>query len=189
MIKSKESNNLSIDIFKQAPVAIVIFRSEQYIIEFANDYYLQILGKTNVIIGKPLFESFPELKEQGLKEILEKIMSTGIPYTIDEHEFLVNRNNKAENLFFNCAYQPLREKDNSISGIIVILSEVTEQINARKLIEDSEKRYSNMFVNSSFAFAIIKDKNMVVTFANETIKEIWGKGDTIPSSNFTTRAL
>ncbi len=179
MIKSKESNNLSIDIFKQAPVAIVIFRSEQYIIEFANDYYLQILGKTNVIIGKPLFESFPELKEQGLKEILEKIMSTGIPYTIDEHEFLVNRNNKAENLFFNCAYQPLREKDNSISGIIVILSEVTEQINARKLIEDSEKRYSNMFVNSSFAFAIIKDKNMVVTFANETIKEIWGKGDTI----------
>jgi len=179
MNTSKENNNFTNNILEQAPVAIAIFRGNQFIIEFTNDYSLQILGKTNSIIGKPLFESFPELKEQGLKEILEKIMSTGNSYTVNEHEFLVKRNNKEEKLFLNCSYQPLREKDNIISGIIAVFSEITEQINTRKLIEDSEKRFSSMFMTSPFAFAILKGKNMVITMANETIKDIWGKGDAV----------
>ena len=154
MKDSNKNNDLTTNIFKQAPVAIVIFRGENFLIEFANEFYLQILGKSNHIIGKPLFESFPELKNQGLKEILDTVLQTGIPYNINEHEFLVERNNKKEELFFNCAYQPLRENDNIITGIIVVFSEVTEQINARKLVEDSEKRYSNLFMKSPFTFLL-----------------------------------
>jgi PAS domain S-box-containing protein len=175
----KYNNNLTTNIFKQAPVAIVIFRGSQFLIEFANDFYLQILGKSEHIIGKPLFESFPELKDQGLKEILDGIMQTGIPYNINEHEFLVERNNNKEQLFFNCAYQPLRENDNIITGVIVVFSEVTEQIIARKLVEDSEKRYNSVFMKSPFAFAIMKGIEMTVVLANESIKEIWKKGDNV----------
>ena len=175
----KNNDDLTTNIFKQAPVAIVIFRGSQFLIEFANDFYLQILGKSNHIIGKPFFESFPEHKNQRLKEILDDIMQTGRPYNINEHAFVVERNNQNENLFFNCAYQPLRENNNIVTGVIVVLSEVTEQIIARKLVEDSEKRYSMMFMKSPFAFAILKGKNMVVALANETIKEIWAKGDNL----------
>jgi PAS domain S-box-containing protein len=179
MKDSNKNNDLTTNIFKQAPVAIVIFRGKDFIIEFANDFYLQILGKSSHIIGKPLFESFPELKNQGLKEILDGIMQTGIPFNLNEHELVVKRNNKKENLFFNCAYQPLRENDNIISGIIVVFSEVTEQITARKLVEDSEKRYNSVFMKSPFAFAIMKGKDMIVVLANESIKEIWKKGDNV----------
>jgi PAS domain S-box-containing protein len=174
-----DNNNLTTNIFKQAPVAIVIFRGAEFVIEFANDFYLQILGKSNNIIGKPLFESFPELKNQGLKEILDGIMKTGIPYNINEHEFFVERNNNKEQLFFNCAYQPLRENDNIISGIIVVFSEVTEQIIARKLVEDNQKSYNSIFMKSPFAFAIMKGKDMIVVLANESIRQIWGKGDNV----------
>jgi PAS domain S-box-containing protein len=176
---SQDNNDLTTNIFKQAPVAIVIFRGTQFLIEFANDFYLQILGKSNHIIGKPLFESFPELKNQGLKEILDGIMQTGIPFNLNEHELVVERHNKKENLFFNCAYQPLRESNNEITGVIVVFSEVTEQITARKLVEDSEKRYNSVFMKSPFAFAIMKGKDMIVVLANESIKEIWKKGDKV----------
>ncbi len=179
MNNSNDNNNLTTNIFKQAPVAIVIFRGADFSIEFANDFYLQILGKSSNIIGKPLFESYPELENQGLKEILDNIMQTGIPYNINEHELFVERNAKKEQLFFNCAYQPLRENDNLVSGVIVVFSEVTDQIIARKLLEDSENQYNSIFMKSPFAFAIMKGRDMKVALANESIKEIWGKGDNV----------
>jgi two-component system CheB/CheR fusion protein len=48
--------------------------------------------------------------------------------------------------------------------------------NAIKLIEDSNKRYNMMLMQSPFAFAILKGKEMQITLANDSIKEVWGKG-------------
>jgi two-component system CheB/CheR fusion protein len=50
---------------------------------------------------------------------------------------------------------------------------------ALKLIEDSNKRYNMMLMQSPFSFAILKGKDMVITLANDSIKEIWGKGSKI----------
>ena len=49
----------------------------------------------------------------------------------------------------------------------------------RKVIEDSNKRYNLLLMNSPFAFAIMKGKDMVVTLANDSIKEMWGKGEEV----------
>ncbi len=48
---------------------------------------------------------------------------------------------------------------------------------ALKLTEDSNMRYNMMLMQSQFAFAILKGKNMVITLANDSIKEMWGKGN------------
>ena len=50
---------------------------------------------------------------------------------------------------------------------------------ALKLIEDSNKRYNMMLIHSPFAFAILKGKEMAISLANNSIKEIWGKGKRI----------
>jgi two-component system CheB/CheR fusion protein len=50
---------------------------------------------------------------------------------------------------------------------------------ALKLIEDSNKRYNMMLMQSPFSFAILKGKDMVIALANDSIKEIWGKGSNI----------
>jgi len=50
---------------------------------------------------------------------------------------------------------------------------------ALKLIEDSNKRYNMMLMQSPFAFAILKGKDLRITLANDSIKEIWGKGKAI----------
>ena len=68
------------NIFSQAPVNIRIIRAEDYIIDFANEYYLNVVGKNKDIIGKPLFEIFPELVIQGIKPIIDQVFETGTPY-------------------------------------------------------------------------------------------------------------
>jgi len=50
---------------------------------------------------------------------------------------------------------------------------------ALKLIEDSNKRYNMMLMQSPFAFAILKGKQMIVHLANDSMKDIWGKGNDI----------
>ena len=42
----------------QSPVPIGIFRGTDYVLEFANTFYLDILGKTDSIVGKPIFEFY-----------------------------------------------------------------------------------------------------------------------------------
>jgi len=46
---------------------------------------------------------------------------------------------------------------------------------ALKTIEDSNKRYNMMFMQSPFAFAILKGKEMVIYMANDSIKKMWGR--------------
>ncbi len=45
-----------------------------------------------------------------------------------------------------------------------------------KTIEDSNKRYNMMLMQSPFAVAIFKGENMIIAFANDSIKSLWGKG-------------
>lgn len=61
----------------------------------------------------------------------------------------------------------------------ILLMQIDEEQNLRKTIEDSEKRYNMMLMQSPFAFAVLKGKNMVITIANDSIKQIWAKGDKI----------
>ena len=55
---------------------------------------------------------------------------------------------------------------------------------ALKKLEDSEKRYNMMLMKSPFAIAILKGKDMVITLANDSIKEMWGKGDDLEGKKF-----
>ncbi len=50
---------------------------------------------------------------------------------------------------------------------------------ALKYTEDSNKRYNMMLMQSPFSFAILKGKKMIVSLANDSLKEIWGKGHDI----------
>ncbi len=129
--------------FMQSPVAIGILRGNDYIIEFANVFYLSILGRDNSIIGKSLFDVFPELKTQGLKEFMDKVVENKVAQHVKEHEFTLIRNGVKKHCFFNSDYQPLKENDETISGLIAIFTEVTEEVilkrsnldNQNKLIE------------------------------------------------------
>ncbi|MBK9530894.1 MAG: PAS domain S-box protein [Chitinophagaceae bacterium] len=70
-------------------------------------------------------------------------------------------------------------KNSSEKLILLSIEDITDKVNARKKIEESEQRYSMMFMQSPFAFAVLKGKDMVITLANDSIKKIWGKGNNI----------
>ncbi len=130
-------------LFIQAPIAIMILKGKDYLVELANDFYLQIVDKNKDFIGKPIFESLPELEGQGIRQLLDSVMKSGMPYVGNEWEIYINRNNNIEQGFYNFTYQPIREQ-NIVTGIFVVANEVTEQVLTRKKIEESESHYRQM---------------------------------------------
>ena len=58
--------------------------------------------------------------------------------------------------------------------------------NDLKVVQDSNKRYNMLLMQSPFAFAIMQGKDMVVTLANDSIKQIWGKGNNVEGKSFLT---
>ncbi len=167
------------NLISQAPVPITIFRGPTFIVESVNDEALEIWDKTyDEVIGKPLFELSPETKD-SLLNVFNKIYNTGEPFVVNEYMVQLVRKGKPNAAYFNSVYQPLRDLENNIYGIISMGTEITEAVHTRKQIEASEKRFSNILSQSLIAIAILKGPKMIITSANEAIIAIWGKGNDV----------
>jgi PAS domain S-box-containing protein len=178
-IQIEESEHRFRNLILQAPVAINTFIGPSFIVETINKTALEIWDKSyDQIINKSLFDSSPELAEK-VKTILNDVFITGEPFITNEMPVQLKRTGKPDTAYFNTVYQPLRDLNNKIYGIITLRTEVTEAVNARKLIEESEKRISNILSQSVMSVGILKGADMVVTLVNEPLLKIWGKGPEI----------
>jgi PAS domain-containing protein/anti-sigma regulatory factor (Ser/Thr protein kinase) len=132
------SNTRAKTLVQQAPVAIIVFRGDNLLIEDVNAAMLNLLGKDAEILNKPLLQAIPELEGQQPYELLCNVYATGKPYYGYEAPAMLNRNGKQEIGYYNYTYSPLRE-DGKITGIINMGVEVTEQVVNRKRIEENYK--------------------------------------------------
>ena|GEM_PF-5274552 len=129
------------NFFAQAPVGIAIVKGAEYTFEMVNENYVKLVNKSyNALIGKTLDEAFPELNNEVVKELLNGVMQSGKPFFGNEFPFTMKRFGKEEIAYFNFVYQPLRDDDDAVNGIMVVAYEVTEQVISRKRIEDAEER-------------------------------------------------
>jgi two-component system sensor histidine kinase VicK len=129
----------------QAPVAMCVLTGPQFIIEIANERVLEMWQKTEAeVMDKPLFEAVAEAAGNGLEEMLLDVFRTGRPLVANEQPVKLLRNGKVDTTYINFTYQPLRHGDGTIYGVAGVAIEVTEQVNARKLVEDSEKNFRDL---------------------------------------------
>jgi len=138
--KIEEADKRFRNTVKQAPVGITILRGPDFMVEMANDAYLKIIDREeNTFVGKPLFESLPEVKE-SVNKLLNDVLTTGIPFHGNEVPIPLKRYGKLDISYFDFLYNPLKEENGEISGIIVTVTEVSEKVEARKKIELNEER-------------------------------------------------
>lgn len=119
-------------LFNQAPVAIAIFSRDNFIAELANEFYLSIIEKDQSFIGKPLFESLPELATQGIPELLGGVVQSGQSHVGKELPVMLRRKGSLETVFFNFVYHPLFEPDGSVSSVFVVAVDVTDLVTSRE---------------------------------------------------------
>ncbi len=123
-------------IFEQAPVAIATFRGPTYLIELANPLVCALWGRTPAqALHTPLFELLPEIVGQGYEQLLAQVMATGVPHVAQEMPSTIDRHGRRDTVYWNFVYLPLREADDRITGVMVVATEVSEQVQARHQVQ------------------------------------------------------
>ncbi len=167
-------------LVEQAPVAMAIFRGPDHVIETANQAHLELWGRqAGQVIGKPLFDALPEVKGHGYEDLLTTVLTTGKPFYANELSAPLWRRGQLETVYFNFVYQPLREADGTITAVMVVANEITEQVQARQRLVASEARFRSLIKESPVAMLVYEGPDMVVAEANEQMLTIFGRGEDV----------
>lgn len=170
----------------QAPVAILVFRGKDMIIDLVNNEMLKVLDKDSDIIGKPLLEGLPEIEGAPAVDMLFEVFNTGKSLDGNESPVPMKRNGKVETSYFNFSYRPLLD-NGQIIGVMDVAVEVTEQVLARKRLEDiiaektsleqtlraNEQRLQGI-LDTMAEGVIIMDVSGKLTYANPMAEKIMG---------------
>jgi PAS domain S-box-containing protein len=128
-------------LFMQTPAALCLLTGPDHTYELANPSYIELIGGRSVL-GKPLKDALPELREQGFIELLDEVRRTGQHYVgkgiraaLDKHS-----DGKLEDRYFDFVYEPVRAVDGTVEGIMVVAQDVTEQLLARQRVDAARER-------------------------------------------------
>ncbi len=163
------------ELIYTSPSMIAVLHGENMIIEIANDAIITTWGKGKEVIGKSIFLVLPEIAEQGFKELLLSVYSTGKPCHAFEAPVTLVRNGISELLFYNYFYQPQRNINGEIVGVAIFANEVTSQALLNKKIKASEEKFKQLILQAPVAFCVLRGKDYVIETMNEGMCAFWGR--------------
>src|SRR5690606_27424860 len=122
--RAKLSNMLA-----EAPAFAAVLMGRDLVFELANHAYFEIVGQ-RPILGLPILEALPEIAGQGYVELLHRVMDTGVAHTATEMPVMLTRSPGAEPevRYVTFTYQPIREIDGTISGVLAHGIDMTEHV-------------------------------------------------------------
>jgi PAS domain S-box-containing protein len=136
----KESEGRFQQLIKDAPTGIIVLRGEDMMVEIVNDGYARLIGrKAEEVLHRPLFEVIPEA-EAEFRSLIQNIWLTGQPCYLYDHPYIVYAGEKEIQGYLNLVYQPYREPDGSITGVMVLCQDVTEEVASRLKAQQAEER-------------------------------------------------
>ncbi len=160
-------------LFDEVPFAVAVLKGEDLVIEFVNQYNLDIWQcKQADVIGRPLFEARPEMRASA--ELLHhEIYRTGKRFAVNEIAIDINNNGKLQTRYFNSIIDPMFNEEGKMIGQLATSVEVTEQVAARKKIEESEGRFRSL-ANSMPQVVWTAEPNGEVTYYNDQVLQFDG---------------
>lgn len=127
-------------IIEQAPVGIAMLKGHERIIEIANPAILNIWGRTeSEVIGFPHEKARPELQGQPVNTWLKEVYNSGQPKINTEFTVKLFNANGLREAIVNSIYQPILSEDGTVSGVLVILEEITQQVLERRKNENDQQ--------------------------------------------------
>lgn len=135
-----ESESRFRSLIENAPVAMASLKGKDFVIEILNDEILEIWGKNGSITGLPISVALPEIKDQPFLNILTNVYKSGKPYFGKEYKAILAVNGKMTERYLNFVYKPVNSSDGKNTDILIVATDVTEQVNARESLSEINTR-------------------------------------------------
>lgn len=162
---------------EQAPVPILLSRGEDVVIDSLNAPMLRAQNKTSFdeVLGKPILEVLPELKDQEVLQIVKNVQKTGVPFRGEEVPTDVLIDGNLKRFYFNYSYTPVTERG-EVTGVLHVAVDVTPQVESRQKSEEIAeelKHFRFMANNAQDAFILIREDGSFA-YLNKKALDAWG---------------
>lgn len=131
------------NLVEHAPVAMLLVKGDKLVIELINKTMLELIQREADVVGKPLLTALPELKGESFIDRCQQVYQTGIPDQSWAIAIPVLRNGELTTGYFNVLLTPYYEGD-TLTGVLEVCTEVTEQVQANLALTASEARYRQL---------------------------------------------
>ncbi|MBC7411935.1 MAG: PAS domain-containing protein, partial [Bacteroidia bacterium] len=189
-----------INMFEQSSEMLALIDTKFNLVNVSNAFLKGTKTKRENIIGKDIFNIFPsnpndleENSEGKIRDSFNRVLKNKTHDTLPVVKYYIPKPESEgggyELKYWQATSSPILDENDNVKYIIhrtedvienkILIGQLEFDKKVLKLLEDSEKRHNMMLMKSPFGFASFKGKDMVITFANDTIKEIWGKGNDV----------
>jgi signal transduction histidine kinase len=163
-------------LIEEAPVATCLFVGRELRIEVANQPMIDILGKGQSVFGKPFSEAMPELTGQPFFGILDEVFTTGITYVGKAAQAAVEVDGVLGSYYFDFTYKPLRNAAGQVYAIMLMVADVTQQVQDRQQLEVSEAKLRSVIAAAPSSIGLVVGRDMIIESPNQAFVDIVGKG-------------
>ena len=120
----------------QAPVPMCILEGPDHRYTLVNPLFTKLVGRSD-LVGGSVVDAFPELVEQGFIAMLDQVYASGRAAHGVEVPVRFERRTpgQLEDGFVTFTYEPFRDLDGEIHGILVVALDVSEVVGARRALE------------------------------------------------------
>ena len=120
--------------FMQAPFPIAIYRGPDLVIELINSACLKAWGKSETVVGLPVAEAIPEIREQAFFDQLDRVYRTAVPYEGREMRARLptGADGALEDAYYTFVYAPLFDARGVVEGVLTCGFDVTGSVVARQ---------------------------------------------------------
>jgi PAS domain S-box-containing protein len=163
-------------VIEEAKSPILILMGEDMVLDTANQALFDLWQVGPEAIGKKFLDILPEMKDQGFLELLQNVFYTGEPFYGKEIPAVFKRKSGVEEtVYFDFSYQPYRSAEGTITGVLVMATDITEQVSAKRKLEESEKELQRIFTQAPVSMVVYKGENLIVQVASQIALDLWGK--------------
>ncbi|HSB93385.1 MAG TPA: PAS domain-containing protein [Flavitalea sp.] len=130
--------------FNDSPVGLAILSGEHLYLKMINPFAAMLAGReADEMINKPLIEAIPEFSGLGFDDTLRNVLASRQPFTGKEFPVEVKRGDSREIIYIDYTFQPLVDSEGMMTGLLVVVIEVTSQVLAKVQMEEKESALKN----------------------------------------------
>lgn len=137
--KAEENEQFARTVFYNSPVAKLVYTGPDMVLQEANEKMLEIFGRGGSIIGRPIMEAVPELRETHLFQAYQRVLGTGEIHTESAARIMFLKNGFPYYGYYDYTYKPLSNTKGEIYGVICTAIDVTEEVEARSRLQEAEQ--------------------------------------------------
>ncbi|HEX5342158.1 MAG TPA: ATP-binding protein [Duganella sp.] len=141
-----------------------------------NRAYLPVLGSKHPrALGRPMMESWAEVWPE-VSLLLQRSFA-GESLRFEKHPFLICRNGREEQAWFDFSYTPIFAPSGGVEGVLCILAETTGQVQAERALQRQAGMLQQLFAEAPGFMALLRGPQHVFELANASYRELIGGRD------------